>query len=251
MTAPRCSANPKLGADAFCTACRQPYSGKFLGVRTDGRAVCFACARREALDLRAAPENEDPSDPVLSDGWFHAIRKMITQPHRTFEFPYGGRLGSTLLFGYLFTFFGFIATTMWNLALQKDGYLEWHVQTWERAEVVLTNDQVTQLLWMVMPFYAVLRLVVGAALLHVGIRLIVGEDVEWKASLRLFALTSGTLALCVIPMLGPFLALVTWISASMAYMHTQHEVRTVRGLMALLPCLLIITAIGPNTFIPG
>jgi hypothetical protein len=246
-----CSADPNLGADAFCTACRQPYSGKFLGVRADGRAVCFTCARYEEVELLEAPQNSDPTDPVLGDGWFHAIRKIITQPHRTFELPYGGRLGPALLFGYLFTFFGFISTTIWNLLLQREGYLEWHVDSWARAQVVLTNEQVTQMLWIVMPFYAVLRLFLGAGLLHVGIRLIVGEQAEWRASLRLFALTSGTLVLCAIPTLGPFLALVTWISASMAYMHTHHNVRTVKGLMALLPCLLIITAIGPNTFMPG
>ena len=47
----RCSANPALNATALCTVCGAPFSGKFLGVRPDGRAVCFGCARREDIYL--------------------------------------------------------------------------------------------------------------------------------------------------------------------------------------------------------
>ena len=251
MTALRCSGSPRLDAQAFCTSCRKPYSGGFLATRLDGRAICFACARQQAIEIIDEPMPSGRPDPVLGDGWARGIIRMITRPHQTFERPDGGRLSVALLFGYLFTAFGFTTTTIWNLSLYGDEFIELQMQTLAARDVILDAAEVTQLLWLILPVAAALRLVVGAVLLHLGIRLMVGSKADWRSSMRMFALTSGTLVLCAIPTLGPFLALVTWISASMAYLNTRYGLRTVNGLMALLPCLLIVTFIGPTSYLPG
>jgi hypothetical protein len=251
VNALRCSASPKLDAQAFCTSCRQPFSGGFLGTRRDGRAVCFSCAREHAIEIVSTDEKRETPDPVLEDGWLRGIFRMITRPHRTFERPDAGRLSVALLFGYFFTAFGFVTTTIWNLTFYGEEFLQLQIDTLAAREIILTPDEVTRLVWMMLPLAAALRLFVGALLFHLGTRLMVGSDVHWRSSARLYALTSGTLVLCAIPTLGPFLGLVTWISASMAYLNTRYNLRTVQGLMALLPCLLIITFIGPTSFLPG
>ena len=196
-------------------------------------------------------EATDMPDPVLEDGWLRGILRMVTRPHRTFERPDAGKLSVALLFGYFFTAFGFATTTIWNFAFYSEEFVQLQIDTLATRDIVMTTDEVTRLIWIVLPFAAALRLFVGGLLFHLGTRLMAGPDVEWRSSARLFALTSGTLILCAIPTLGPFLALVTWISASMAYLNTRHGLRTVQGLMALLPCLLIITFIGPTAFLPG
>ena len=245
----RCAASPALNAAAFCTVCGQPFSGRYLGVAGDGRAVCFACVRRDGLAITLASPTVG-GDPVLVDGWFSALRRILTQPHRTFAATYRVPLLPAVTFGYVFTLLGFAATNAWDLMLFGDEFVQSLVDGWDAVGVTLEPARANAALWLCLPIAAAIRMGVGSALLHIGIRLTVGPAAQLRESVRLFSLTSATLALCVIPTVGSFLALVTWISACMACLQTRQGLRTFAALIALLPALLVITWLGPDSFFP-
>jgi hypothetical protein len=245
-----CTAEPDAPADAFCTSCLRPFSERYLLARTDGRAICVACARTLDEPLHPLPGRTVRRDPALAGGWHRAVSRVITRPHRTFATPYDGPIAAAVVFGYVATLIGFASTTAWNVVFHGDALRALILEN-APAAAALGESAANILIWAGTPLIAAFRLLIGAVLFHLGTRLIAGVDPpSLRSSIRVFALTSGTLMLCVIPMVGPFLALMTWFSATLAHLHAHHGLRTFRGLMALLPAFLVLAAIGPNTFVP-
>ena len=164
----RCSANPALPAAAFCTKCSHPFSGKFLGIQRDGRALCFTCAGRDDIELIASASVEPESDPILSRGWWATIRDVTLHPHRTFAVRSEGALGAALVFGFVTTMCGFAVTTGWNLIISGDAFLEMYIEAAARTDLSLDHGQVRRILWLSVPLISTLRLGLGALLLHLG-----------------------------------------------------------------------------------
>ncbi len=248
-----CSAATGSPATAICTHCGAAFSSPFLAVRTDGRAVCHPCARRAQIPCLDVPAGTDTRDPVLALGWPKALLHIAMHPHRTFAAIHNGPLREAVVFGLVATLIGYAATTGWNLTLHGPEFLEFYRQAAAERSLELTTDaSVQKLLWLALPFAATLRFVLGLGLLHLGVRIVVGSaQSSFRDEARVFALASGTLVIAVVPVLGPFIALVSWISACTAYLQVVHGLGTARSLMAVLPSFLVITAMGPSSFVPS
>ena len=245
----RCFANPELPAAAFCPACRQPHSGKFLGVREDGRAICHGCARRDEIPLTGADANARP-DPVLSAGWLRATGAIITAPHVSLVPDAAGKLWQPLVYGFVATVAGYAMTLGWSVALYPQRFL---AEAATQAEALGLSGEASALAWsagLVIPFISALRMLLGALTLHVGLA-IVSRDAPWRASARVMALSSVSLVFCAIPVVGTYLAMVVWISTVMAWLRARHQLRTLPALLVVLPCVFLLTALGPTPFAPG
>lgn len=250
---PACTAATGTPAAALCTVCGAPFSAPYLAIRLDGRAACHPCVRKHDVPCIDLLEAAATRDPVLRGGWHKAIVRVALHPHRTFAAIYNGPLGETLLFGLVATALGYAATTGWNLTLHNAAFIEYYRDVALQRDLTFESDaSLKQMLWLVTPALAAARFIIGALLLHIGMRIIAGSQ---RASLhseaRVFALASSTLVLCVIPVIGPFVALVSWIGACMAYAQVVHGLSTGRALMAVFPSFLVITALGPSSFVPG
>lgn len=247
----RCSADPRRSAIAFCATCVQPFSREHLGVRPDGRAICRTCAREEGVEDVSTVAAGAGVDPVLERGWFAALGDLLLRPRIAMARPFDGSAGPAVLFGFVTTLFGFVATTGWNLALDAEGLTRFVAES-VPAAAEMTPTQIRQMLWLATPVVSTLRFCGGALLLHLGIRALAGPAAgDLRSSARVFGLASGTLVLCAVPVVGPFLAVVTWISVCMAHVQAQLGMPMLRGMMAVLPSLLLISRLGPLPFTAG
>lgn len=248
---PRCSAADDAEAWALCTVCAEPFSADYLGLRLDGRSVCYSCAQREDIALRVT-DDSDRRDPIFLQGWRRAFGRVLLHPQRTFAARFDGSARQAIIFGCTATMVGFFSTNGWNFAFHAEELIAFYQSSLEDTSVSLSDAAMMKVSWAALPIVALLRFALGALLLQLGVRVVVGKRLaNPRGELRAFSLASGALLLCVIPVLGPFIAVVAWISAVMAYLQVRYGLGTGRGLMAILPSLLVTTAIGPTTFVPG
>lgn len=246
----RCSANPALNATALCTVCGAPFSGKFLGVRPDGRAVCFGCARREDIYLVSTGGGAgELGDPVLSQGWTQAAVTLLTRPYDALRDGHSGPIGGAVWFGLAATMFGFAATTAWDMALSGDAYIDTYLQLLADAGVTATRSELPALIAVSSLLSAPLRLFSGALLFHLGARAVAGREAQLRPDARVFALGSVALVLCGVPALGPLLSLLIWTSTAVAYLRQRYALGTAQSLVALLPSLLWCWYLGPRPFV--
>lgn len=239
-----CSVQPHLPAAAFCTVCRRPYSGRYLGVRPDGRAICFRCARDQRIDFAdVTPRGE--GDPALRGSLFQKLGAILLRAHLTLNQRYEGSIVPALRFGYLTTLAGLVFYLSWQFLLAPeaiDAVLEGVIEQTGGA----TSMRAARLsLWAVMPVVAAVRMVAGIFALHLGLRL-AGADGSLRDHARIFALTSSALVLCALPLfVGSLLAEVMWVMATMAWIRTRYDFTTLRTIGAILPALIVVVLLAP------
>lgn len=239
---PRCSANPSLAAAAICTSCRRPFAGKFLAVRTDGRAICYTCAQREDVDVIPRDDLRD-EDPILRGSWKESFTRVVADTPVQFANDFTGAVGPALRAGYLWTVFGYVLTWMWLYIFQYQSVMEWLESSFEQP---IDPNLMPWIPWAAIPIMAALRLFVGAAFFHFGLRLSGAPKETYGQHLRFFALSSVTLLLCVIPIAGPILAIVAWLNAAMAYGRVRYKLSGLGGILAVVPGLLVVVQFGPT-----
>lgn len=240
-----CSVNPQLPAVAFCTVCRRPFSGRYVGVRRDGRAVCHPCAQREGIELLEASATAE-GDPVLRGRLREIFLRVGLTTAETFSREYTGPIGPSLRFGYITTVIGFAAALAWIYVLRYDAFMA--------ALAEVNGDSMPPGLmpwapWLGLPITAALRMVVGVTAMHVGFRMMGVPAGTFAQHARLFGLTSVSMLLCAIPALGPLFALAMWMNVSMTYLHVRYGLSWFRRVVATLPCLMMLTLIDPVSWI--
>lgn len=246
----RCVANPQLPAAAFCTVCRQPFSGKFLGVRDDGRAVCHGCARRDDIPLNGAPHSEGQhADPLLQQGWFRASAAVVATPHISLARDDASSPWPAIAFGFVATLFGYALTLGWNIVLYPALFVAEVSANAEALGFSGERTALTWLAWLGTPIAAGLRLFVGTIILHVCL-LVPARDARVASTARIFGLSSVALLLCAIPIVGSYLAMVVWISTVLAWLRARYRIRTFMALFVILPSVFALTAMGPLPYTP-
>lgn len=238
-----CSAHPALPAAALCAICLHPYAGRFLAPLPDGRACCATCAEREGLQPLDNAHGESERDPVLSDGWGTAFRRVVIEPHRGLVIDYRGDIGPAVRAGFAFTVVGYLMRTAWDYVLQYEAVM---AMLAEQLGADIPETTLALAPWVAVPIAAGIRLALGALLLHAGLRLTGIAPGTFSTHARAFALTSVTLLLCVIPVLGPLLALVAWMSSTLAWIRGRYGLPTWRALVATLPALFLVTSLDPS-----
>jgi hypothetical protein len=236
-----CSVNHQLIASAFCTVCRKPFSGRYIGVRRDGRAVCHPCAQREGIDLvdSGAPA---AGDPVLKGRLRDIFFRIAVTTAETFARDFNGPLGPSLRFGYITTVIGYAAALGWIYLLRYDAFI---AALTEVNGASVPPELMPWAPWLGLPVTAAMRLVVGVTLMHAGFRMVGVPAGTFSQHARLFALTSVSLLLCAVPVLGPFFALAMWMNVSMTYLRSRYAISPIRSMLATLPCLLVLTLVDP------
>lgn len=238
----RCTANPALPATAWCTACHLPFNGRFLGVREDGRAICFGCARQHDVKLRS--EQPTDVDPVLASGWKQTFLDVVTRPWQTFAGEYKGPIGPAIRSGVVWAMLGYAMTMGWVWLLAREAFLEMLTESAPEG-VTYEGDSLPLLVWLALPVLAVLRQAVGTLALHLGLRLSGAPSDDFGEHARLFGLTAVGLLLCAVPFVGPFFALVAWMTGTLAWVRQRYAMATGRAMLALIPALLVVTALDP------
>lgn len=237
-----CTANPALPATAWCTSCHLPFNGRFLGVRDDGRAICFGCAQQDGVSLRS--ETRTDVDPVLESGWRQTFLDVVTRPWQTFAGEYHGPIGPAVRQGLVWALLGYAMTMGWVWLLARDAFLEMLTESAPEG-VEFEGDTLPMLVWLALPVLAVLRQAVGTLALHLGLRLSGAPSDDFGEHARLFGLTAVGLLLCAVPFVGPFLALVAWMTGTLAWVRQRYAMSTARAMLALIPALLVVTALDP------
>ncbi len=238
-----CSAHAALPAAALCALCLRPYAGRFLSPLPDGRACCSTCADREGLHVIDSPHGSADADPVLAGGWGSTFRRVVVEPHRGLVVEHDGPIGPALRAGFAFTVVGYLIRTAWDYVLQYDAVM---AMLAEQVGPGVPEATLSLTPWLAVPIAAVFRLVGGSLLLHLGLRLTGIGPGTLRPHARIFALTSVTLLLCVIPVIGPLLALVAWMSSTLAWTRRRYGLPTWRALAATLPALLLVTSLDPS-----
>lgn len=238
-----CSVQPHLPAAAFCTVCRRPYAGRYLGVRPDGRAICFRCARDQKIDFADTAPAE--GDPALRGGLLQTLGAILLRAHLTLNQRYEGSIVPALRFGYLATLAGLVFYLAWQFLLAPEAIDSIIEGVLEQTGGATTMRAARLSLWAVLPIVAAVRLALGAFALHIGLKL-AGADGALREHARVFALTSSALVLCVLPLyVGSLLAEVLWVMATMAWIRTRYDFTTLRTIAAVLPALLIVVLLAP------
>lgn len=241
-----CSANPLLPAAAYCSECQEPHSGKFLSVRRDGRAICFACARRDGTPVfqrRTVPKG---ADPVLGGGFARTLLAMFVAPHRALVAP-GVRAAAPLLaiaFGFSLLGYGF--TLGWTYLLSYEAVVGLLREQVAALPFAVSDGLLPWLPWVAWPFVAAVRVLLGATTLHLTVRLANPNDADWRETLRVWALSSALLMACVLPLAGTFVSMVLWISAMLGWFRVRHGLGPIGSLFAVLPSIVVLSLVGPN-----
>ncbi len=232
---PSCSSQPALPAAALCSVCRQPFAGRFLTVRPDGRAICHACADRESLPLQRAERNES-RDPVLAMGWRRTLLAVLAEP-RTLAVEYRGPIGPAVRMGLLWTFMGHLVKTSWVLTLQGEYVMD---ELRKNVPDDFPPDLIGWVPWLALPIALLFRITFGFGLFHLGLRLAGASADQWRSHLRAWSLASVTLLFCLVPMFGPLLSVMAWISVIIGYARQSYGLSTWRAALALFPSVVVI-----------
>jgi len=230
-----CTAQPGEPAAAFCSQCRLPYSGRYLAVRLDGRAVCHACVERENIAIDR-PNHEKLSDPLIRSGWRRVLMVVLTRPSSLSQ-EYRGPIGPALRLGLLWTFAGHTLNTAWLMLLQGAALVE---ALREQSDGQIPESALPWVPWLVMPILVLIRQGLGALLFHAGLRAAGASGEQWRSHARVFSLMSVTMLLSVIPVFGKVLAVIWFCRAGLSYARQSYGLSLWRAFLALFPCFLLL-----------
>lgn len=239
----RCAANPSLPASAWCSRCLQPFSGRFLATRRDGRAVCRACSERDGIPVIVDGPRR-VGDPALARGWRQIFVSVTLLPWKEAPWLFHGPVASAFRFGVAVTLAGYAMALGWGFVLSREELLE--VLRNAASGQTISDQALLWLPWLGLPFITMLRMLLGAAALHLGARLVAGVPRDaWRVNLRFFSLSSATLLFCAVPAIGPTLAGAVWCAASITMMRQVWGVSIWRALGALIPAILTLSLLHP------
>lgn len=236
-----CSVQPHLPAAAYCTECRRPYAGRFLSVLQDGRAVCYRCVADHRLKTVADNEVVE-GDPAFRNGWLGVIPGVLRQPRRFLGTePYTGSIKPALRFGFIMCLAGALLPLVWPAIFAPETLNEAWQKAYGQAEVQLTEQQLRLAFLTALPVAAAMKLVIGSALFHVGIRLAGAREGAFKEHLRVFALSTGVLLFAVVPPpLGMMIMSLLWGSAMMKWTNGRYGLSPFMSMVAIFPALLLL-----------
>lgn len=237
-----CSVQPHLPAAAYCTECRRPYAGRFLSVLQDGRAVCYRCVADQRLDTVADEEVAPGKDPAFRNGWFGAIPGVLRKP-RSFlgTEPYTGSVKPALRFGFVMCLAGALLPLIFPAIFAPETLNEAWQKAYGQTEVQMTDAQLRLAFLTALPVAAGLKLLVGSALFHVGIRLAGAREGVFREHLRVFALSTGVLLFAIIPPpLGLMIMSLLWGSAMMKWTSARYGLSPIMSMVAVFPALLLL-----------
>lgn len=240
-----CSANPQLPAAAFCSVCHQPFSGKFLAVRQDGRAICFACARRDDVPVHGVRDAVERTG-LFDAGWLKPALAMIFAPQRALQASRLQQPAQVVTFAFVMALFGYGVTLGWTYLLEYEAAL---ASLTERAAELgwdVSAQALAWLPWGTLPVVAALRILLGGVSLHLAVRIARPNDASWPDTLRAWGLSNALLVLCVVPFVGPFASMILWISAMLGWFRERHGLGPFASLFAVLPTVIILSIVGPS-----
>lgn len=237
-----CSVQPHLPAAAYCTECRRPYAGRFLSVLQDGRAVCYRCVTDQRLKTVADEEESVVGDPAFANGWFGAISGVIRDPRRFLGTKaYTGSVKPALRFGFVMCLAGAVLPLVFPAIFAPETLNEAWQKAYGQAEVQLTPAQLRMAFLTALPVAAALKLLVGSALFHVGIRLAGAREGMFREHFRVFALSTGVLLFAIVPPpLGLMIMSLLWGNAMMKWTGARYGLSPMMSMIAVFPALLLL-----------
>ena len=243
---PRCAANPALHAAAFCTVCGLPFSGGFLTSRDDGRAICHRCVRETDVPV-VETRTTSVTDPVLDDGWRAAFLSVVVHPHSTFSKAYDGPIFPAIRFGFICILLSLAMWLGYSLAFDAETLMETFSARLAETDYAGADAEQTfrRVAWLSLPIWSAVLLGVCATLLHVGARLAGAPRGSFGEHARAFALCCVGLLFCVIPKFGPYVAMIIWLSSTLAFLRSRYHFGLARSLFAILPCALVFAQLWP------
>jgi hypothetical protein len=231
---PDCAANPSLPASAWCTSCGQPFNGRFLDLRDDGRAICFSCAAREPVALlQRSPRSG--VDPALDGGWLATLRRVLLFPARTLASQRSADPWPVVRLGLVWTFIGYAGSTAWTYVLRYDDVMRW---LGESGATTVPPHVLPWIPWLGLPMAVVVRFAAGVGLLHFGLRMSMSDAAPFRAHLRAFSLSSIALVFGLLPVFGPSLGVVVQFVVLLTWARATYRLPLVRALFALSPWLV-------------
>lgn len=236
-----CSVRPYLPAAAFCTICRRSYSGRYLSVVADGRAACFRCVADQRLTT--IERTNGKRDPAFRSGIFALLLAILTGGPRALTPAYRGPIWKALLFGAICSIFGTWFSMVRFLASSQGQEL--FQQTLERAQPPIAEEVLRAAFLWATPLVAVMRMAMGAILVHVMLRLWVGENTQpLRVHARLYAFTCASSLLLVLPGLWGALATnAIWCMASFNWIRQVYPTLPAwRLFLVIMPHILILGA---------
>jgi hypothetical protein len=243
----RCTANPQLPAAAFCAACDQPYSGEFMAVRPEGRAICVACARRDGVRVHGQRPPSPDTDSILRAGWASTLVAILVSPARTLATRTNAPVLPAVAFGLSVTAFGYAATLGWATLLDYPGLVASAQTAFEALDAASNAATAVGLVWALVPVATVLRLFLSALALYVPLAMRRGNNATWADTLRTVCLANGALVLCALPLVGPLAAVVVWIAAVLGWLRLRHRLGPFAAMFVIIPSVLVISLLGPTS----
>lgn len=239
-----CSVQPHLPAAAFCTQCRRPYAGRFLSVGEDGRAVCYRCIADHGVRTLDAPMSHD-KDPAFEEGWLGAVSGVVRTPMKTIgRFSAKASIRPAMVFGFVMCLVGAVLPVVWVMILSPQSIDEVFQKVYADRNLDLTMTQMRAFFLMALPFAAGFKLLLGSALLHMGVRVAGAKDARFAENARAFALSTATLLFSIVPApFGLILVAVVWSRVMMRWVYARYNIPPLRALLALLPALLLLSVL--------
>lgn len=237
-----CSVRPDLPAAAFCMACKRRYSGRFLSVLPDGRAACFRCVRD--LKLGTIQRFDESKDPVFQRGLFPGILAILYgSPHQLLP-RYKGPITQALLLGIAATMIGLWASTTWFLNSEAaDTELLRVVERIQAQGQTMSVEELRRAIPWFVPIVAVLRMVMGVAIVHLMIRLVAPKPtLPLRAHARLYALSCVSMLLLLIPgFWGATAANMTWALVTFSWLRAAYpQMNAWRVMLIVFPHIFIL-----------
>lgn len=234
---PRCSVMTSRKADAWCGECGLPFSGRFLSMAIDGRAVCRRCRHNPGVILLL---NEESSLRRRLLGLVRTPLALLRAPTATLRLLSETRGLSPLLYAWAWLSISYAAWSAWLSRLAPESIPPTLQELLANADAsgptleVLVNDG-----WiLVFPSVAFLRLVMGVTTLLASAHLVGMPHSQRPRLVNTYAISQAAFLLTFIPtFVGPLLAGFAW-SLLMVY-GTSHWT-----LGKLVPTLLLVMPVG-------
>lgn len=211
----------------------------------DGRAICYRCVADHQVPTVTVRPTVPGKDPALAQGWVHAVVGIMRDPIGYLGAqPYVGSIRPAMLYGLVFCLVGAALSIMWMVLLNSDKMQE-SIATLSHAYasqgMTMTPVQLRLIFLSSIPIAAVIKLLLGGALLHMGVLLAGGRPTQLREQMRIFALSTGVLLLAVVPPpFSIFLIAIVWGGAMMKWLHARYGLGPFRSMFAVLPALLMI-----------
>lgn len=240
-----CSIDSSTRANAFCAWCRKPFSSPFLVTSHDGRAACYRCVKQ--YDIKKLHDQPLQRDPALNHPVHRILYRILLQPHKVFARPWNGSIWPAIQFGILASVLGLIFWNAWFWLLSEDLAQKMIAMVTERTGQPISRTEVQRMSWFIIPILALIRFGLGTIGLHVGLRLAGAPRNTWRHHVRVFALASTALLLCIVPSaVGSFLAHIAWLTTCLAFAVTRYDFSVTRALFALMPSILLVAIFPPH-----